>query len=63
MPRLSIYHAASAATDEEWPWGFQQAACLYEELSGQSICTVLKKSHHELLTDGCKHATPLLTAA
>eukprot|EP00971_Amphidinium_carterae_P056802 1123040-Amphidinium_carterae.1 len=62
-PRLSIFHAASAATDDEWPWGFEQAACLYEELSGQSICTVLKKTHHELLTDGCKHATPLLTTA
>eukprot|EP00971_Amphidinium_carterae_P184114 3655448-Amphidinium_carterae.1 len=62
-PHLSIFHAASAANDDEWPWGFQQTACLYEELSGQSICTVLKKTHHELLTDGCKHATPLLTAA
>eukprot|EP00971_Amphidinium_carterae_P207449 4115991-Amphidinium_carterae.1 len=64
-PRLSIFHAASAANDDddEWPWGFQQVACLYEELSGQTICIVLKKTHHELLTDGCKHATPLLTAA
>eukprot|EP00971_Amphidinium_carterae_P339286 6476986-Amphidinium_carterae.1 len=60
---LSIYHAASAANDDEWLWGFQQAACLYEELSGQSICTVLKKTHRELLTDGCKRATPLLTTA
>eukprot|EP00971_Amphidinium_carterae_P226582 4494213-Amphidinium_carterae.1 len=39
------------------------AACLYEELFGQSICSVLKKSYHELLADGCKHATPLLTTA
>eukprot|EP00971_Amphidinium_carterae_P004289 85566-Amphidinium_carterae.1 len=59
----AFFHAASAATDDEWPWRFQQAACLYEELSGQSICTVLKKTHHELLTDGCKHATPLRTTA
>eukprot|EP00971_Amphidinium_carterae_P348121 6490332-Amphidinium_carterae.1 len=60
---ISAFHATGAATDDEWPWGFQQAASLFEELSGQSICLVLKKTQHELLSDGCKHATPLLTTA
>eukprot|EP00971_Amphidinium_carterae_P352559 6492649-Amphidinium_carterae.6 len=56
-------HAANVASDEAWPWGFQQAALLFEELSESSVSQVLKKSDRELMMDGCNQATPSLTAA
>ncbi|CAK9043080.1 Retrotransposable element [Durusdinium trenchii] len=47
----------------DWPWGFAEAADLFEDLCDENITHVLGKSDDELRRHGFKHATPLLHTA